>query len=779
MTGNRREPVVAGDSLYKIAERVYGDGQGHRWREIYEANKDLIRNPDIIQVGWELTVPNVQEIESERDPQDTEASTIIGEADRVVEEIGDAPGSSSGHRLPQNPTVQDRAEHIAYRTAQIRNSLITRWSQLSPEMQGRIEGIIAPTRENMERFPEAFADVREQVEEDLLFIEAFISDDRQLQQNRAAEGMTIPEETSTLPKPQTEQTEQTTSNEDAHPPSEAVTKAAKLLLAFQQGDQSVVRELQHQLNQTGLDVPALVVDGIHGPKTAGAIEAFTSQYSQEITAVRQAIEASRATVSETLQAGNFAPDQQEGNEELETHLQRIGVDIGTVDGVLDQSFYSGILRYMEEQSPQALENLRTNLRARQQELYALEQPKEAQMREIQGNLLLLGHDVQVTGAIDENGRIDSATAEAIMLDQTLHAPAEPADVRAYQQALTKAGFNPRGIDGIWGPNTRRASHEARDLFTQYGIEPPDRNGAGITSHHISVLQAHERERSGALTVPRGFPVRGGLFHYDPEARRRWQERVDEAQREHVPISSPIAGSYIKISDGFKGTTSKMAPEHRGHPTSGRNHDGVDFAPEVAGTNPDLLAAAGGVVLSIGHTDDYGNYITIGMDDGRAYMLTKASSINANVGDTVERGQVLGVVGATGISTGPHVHLEVANQDNEVVPAALPMADGSYVELTSTNLGRVRSDLSGKVLIASGRRDFSVNFTIRRGNELDEEAEAERAAELAAEQAENGRAWSEVRQEAAPETAEHQQVDIEEPQVTALPGSERSSVRGMV
>jgi nucleoid-associated protein YgaU len=47
--------VVKGDSLSKIAKREYGDA--NKWRTIYEANKDLIKDPDLIYPGQELKVP--------------------------------------------------------------------------------------------------------------------------------------------------------------------------------------------------------------------------------------------------------------------------------------------------------------------------------------------------------------------------------------------------------------------------------------------------------------------------------------------------------------------------------------------------------------------------------------------------------------------------------------------------------------------------------------------------------------------------------------------------
>ncbi len=47
--------VQSGDSLSKIAKRFYGDANA--WNRIAQANKDLIKNPDLIQPGWNLKIP--------------------------------------------------------------------------------------------------------------------------------------------------------------------------------------------------------------------------------------------------------------------------------------------------------------------------------------------------------------------------------------------------------------------------------------------------------------------------------------------------------------------------------------------------------------------------------------------------------------------------------------------------------------------------------------------------------------------------------------------------
>lgn len=49
--------VVAGDTLSRIAKRHYGDAS--KWPAIFHANRELIQNPDLIQIGWVLTLPQL------------------------------------------------------------------------------------------------------------------------------------------------------------------------------------------------------------------------------------------------------------------------------------------------------------------------------------------------------------------------------------------------------------------------------------------------------------------------------------------------------------------------------------------------------------------------------------------------------------------------------------------------------------------------------------------------------------------------------------------------
>ena len=59
----RSYTVKRGDSLWKISEQMYGNGND--WRRIYEANRDRIKDPDVIQPGWVLNIPSQTGIKGE------------------------------------------------------------------------------------------------------------------------------------------------------------------------------------------------------------------------------------------------------------------------------------------------------------------------------------------------------------------------------------------------------------------------------------------------------------------------------------------------------------------------------------------------------------------------------------------------------------------------------------------------------------------------------------------------------------------------------------------
>ncbi len=119
---------------------------------------------------------------------------------------------------------------------------------------------------------------------------------------------------------------------------------------------------------------------------------------------------------------------------------------------------------------------------------------------------------------------------------------------------------------------------------------------------------------------------------------------------------------------------------RKHPLLGimRMHTGVDWAAPV-GTP--IVAAGDGIVEMVGGKGGYGNYVRIrhpnGFSTGYGHMLRFADGVKPGV--AVKQGQIIGYVGNTGLSTGPHCHFEVLVNNDFVNPMTIAMPRGLQLQ----------------------------------------------------------------------------------------------------
>jgi murein DD-endopeptidase MepM/ murein hydrolase activator NlpD len=129
-----------------------------------------------------------------------------------------------------------------------------------------------------------------------------------------------------------------------------------------------------------------------------------------------------------------------------------------------------------------------------------------------------------------------------------------------------------------------------------------------------------------------------------------QGTVHEISELHLPIQAPVSSGFGIRTDPFSQRLSF--------------HKGLDLA---APEGTDVMAALPGKVISTGYESGYGNTVLLEHSGGLRTRYGHLNSINVKAGDILTSENVLGKVGSTGKSTGPHLHFEVIRMGKQVDP----------------------------------------------------------------------------------------------------------------
>lgn len=147
------------------------------------------------------------------------------------------------------------------------------------------------------------------------------------------------------------------------------------------------------------------------------------------------------------------------------------------------------------------------------------------------------------------------------------------------------------------------------------------------------------------------------------ADRQYKLAVLEQLLRHRQLHDRVMPSGNAVENGH--LSSKFGS--RIDPFSGKqeHHKGIDIAGKAGS---DVLALGDGVVIWSGKRNGYGNLVEI--DHGKGYITRYGHNREPLVqaGDTVRKGQAVALMGSTGRSTGPHVHIEVLRNGKQVNPA---------------------------------------------------------------------------------------------------------------
>ncbi|MFI6436761.1 peptidoglycan DD-metalloendopeptidase family protein [Streptomyces sp. NPDC050759] len=145
-----------------------------------------------------------------------------------------------------------------------------------------------------------------------------------------------------------------------------------------------------------------------------------------------------------------------------------------------------------------------------------------------------------------------------------------------------------------------------------------------------------------------------------------------ATQSSATISS--SGYTLPVTGATIGTGYRVA----GSMWSSGYHTGVDF---VVPTGTSLKAVAAGTVVSAGWGGAYGNQVVIKLNDGYYAQYAHLSQLSVSAGQTVTEGQQVGLSGATGNVTGPHLHFEIRttpDYGSDVDPVAYLRSKGVAV-----------------------------------------------------------------------------------------------------
>lgn len=198
-------------------------------------------------------------------------------------------------------------------------------------------------------------------------------------------------------------------------------------------------------------------------------------------------------------------------------------------------------------------------------------------------------------------------------------------------------------------------------------------------------------RYAALTLgKKNLPIYRFEF---PDGTAEYFNRKGESIRKAL-LRTPIDGARISSKFGM-----------RRHPVLGysKMHKGMDFA---APTGTPIYAAGDGVIEEVGPKGAYGNYIRVRHNGKMQTAYAHLSRFGKNIrrGARVSQGDVIGYVGSTGRSTGPHLHYEVLENGRQVNPlnADLPTGrtlDGKEMDRFRALVAAIDAEFAAELLTA--------------------------------------------------------------------------------
>ncbi|MER5858342.1 M23 family metallopeptidase [Streptomyces sp. NPDC059688] len=210
--------------------------------------------------------------------------------------------------------------------------------------------------------------------------------------------------------------------------------------------------------------------------------------------------------------------------------------------------------------------------------------------------------------------------------------------RTTAQAAGVAALTTTGVIGTLAASPALAAENAAE---QTGLTPVVTVSDDVAEQISAQADAQKQAAEQQAAEEAAAKAAAAKVKEEREARAR---AAREAERKRLnAFVAPIVHSYV--STAYKASSSLW---------SSGSHTGIDFH---AASGTSVHAVGSGTVVSTGWGGAYGNQIVIRMADGMYTQYGHLSSIGVTVGQKVVPGQQIGLSGATGNVTGPHLHFE--------------------------------------------------------------------------------------------------------------------------
>jgi murein DD-endopeptidase MepM/ murein hydrolase activator NlpD len=401
-----------------------------------------------------------------------------------------------------------------------------------------------------------------------------------------------------------------------------------------------------------------------GPALVDLDKEAATLHPVKTATAEDAVEDTEAPVEETSTLATALDESlpEEGQTEALADLDRKVVEVGRGDTLLGLLVGAAVPKIDAHDAIEALRSVFDPRRLQVgQEIALLFQQEAGSDRRFMG--LELEPDAERAVSV---ARVEGEGYEAATLDKTLERRKTAASA-VIDSSLFEAGANVGVPIPVMAAMIRAYSY---DVDFQRDIQPGDEfqvmyeryfTDEGAAARDGDILYA-ALTLGGRQRELYRYKTRDGIVDYF--------NRQGESIRKAL-LRTPIDGARVSSKFGM-----------RRHPILGfsKMHAGMDFA---APTGTPIYAAGNGVIEEIGRKNGYGNYVRIKHNQQIATAYAHLSKFGGGMrrGGQVQQGDIIGYVGTTGRSTGPHLHYEVMRGGRQINPMSIDLPTGVALEGT--------------------------------------------------------------------------------------------------